>query len=121
MRFRPTPCRYPQSGSRARGQGRGELACARLARGVGGGLVTSAAVHFVDAKGLGETLARGQGEAIALVELRRSGHVECNGLALDDPSLPYDYAYFATDTFPYFLGCYRGTPDAANLAGGAGR
>lgn len=37
---------------------------------------------------------------------------ECNGLAIDDPAAPYDYAYFATDTFPYFLGCYRGTPRA---------
>lgn len=43
---------------------------------------------------------------------------ECNGLAIDDASLPYDYAYFATDTFPYFMGCYRGTPDAANVVGG---
>lgn len=29
---------------------------------------------------------------------------ECNGMVLDDGS----YAYFATDTFPYYLGCYRG-------------
>lgn len=29
---------------------------------------------------------------------------ECNGATLADGS----YAYFATDTFPYFLGCYRG-------------
>jgi hypothetical protein len=28
----------------------------------------------------------------------------CNGMALADGS----YAYFATDTFPYFLGCYHG-------------
>ncbi len=29
---------------------------------------------------------------------------ECNGMTLGDGS----YAYFATDTFPYFLGCYHG-------------
>ncbi len=29
---------------------------------------------------------------------------ECNGMTLADGS----YAYFATDTFPYFLGCYHG-------------
>ena len=32
---------------------------------------------------------------------------ECNGLTLADGS----YVYFATDTFPYFLGCYRGLVD----------
>ena len=31
----------------------------------------------------------------------------CNGMILADGS----YAYFATDTFPYFLGCYRGVVD----------
>jgi hypothetical protein len=36
---------------------------------------------------------------------------ECNGMAITTPGSPYDYAYFATDTFPYFLGCYRGTPE----------
>jgi hypothetical protein len=35
----------------------------------------------------------------------------CNGMAITEPGAPYDYAYFATDTFPYFLGCYRGTPE----------
>lgn len=30
---------------------------------------------------------------------------QCNGRVLADGS----YAYYATDTFPYFLGCYRGT------------
>ena len=30
----------------------------------------------------------------------------CNGITLDDGS----YAYIATSTFPYFMGCYRGTP-----------
>lgn len=34
----------------------------------------------------------------------------CNGLAIEDPDADYDYAYFATDSFPYFMGCYRGTP-----------
>ena len=28
---------------------------------------------------------------------------ECNGMLFDDGS----YAYFATDTFPYFMGCYQ--------------
>ena len=46
---------------------------------------------------------------------------ECNGLAIDDPSAPYDYAYFATDSFPYFMGCYRGTPTSNGPAGGGGR
>jgi len=32
---------------------------------------------------------------------------ECNGKMLDDGS----YAYFLTETFPYFVGCYRGTPN----------
>ena len=31
---------------------------------------------------------------------------QCNGMTLDDGS----YAYFATDTFPYILGCYVGEP-----------
>jgi hypothetical protein len=31
---------------------------------------------------------------------------ECNGRELEGGG----YAYYATDTFPYFLGCYRGTP-----------
>ena len=30
----------------------------------------------------------------------------CNGMTLPDGS----YAYYATDTFPYFMGCYVGTP-----------
>lgn len=33
----------------------------------------------------------------------------CNGLAITEPGAKYDYAYFATDTFPYFMGCYHGT------------
>jgi hypothetical protein len=36
----------------------------------------------------------------------------CNGLPITDPDVPYDYAYFVTDTFPYFMGCYHGTPVA---------
>ena len=36
---------------------------------------------------------------------------ECNGLTLADGS----YVYFATDTFPYFMGCYRGTVTTNNL------
>lgn len=35
---------------------------------------------------------------------------KCNGLPITDPNANYDYAYFATDTFPYFMGCYHGTP-----------
>lgn len=30
----------------------------------------------------------------------------CNGMTLPDGN----YAYFATDSFPYFMGCYMGTP-----------
>ncbi|MEZ4711440.1 MAG: YHYH protein [Caldilineaceae bacterium] len=36
---------------------------------------------------------------------------ECNGMYLEDGS----YAYFATDTFPYFMGCYRGTVAQSNV------
>ena len=32
------------------------------------------------------------------------------GPAITEPGAKYDYAYFATDTFPYFMGCYHGTP-----------
>lgn len=39
----------------------------------------------------------------------------CNGLAIDDPDADYDYAYFATDSFPYFMGCYHGTPRAQRM------
>lgn len=34
----------------------------------------------------------------------------CNGLPITEAGAPFDYAYFATDSFPYFLGCYHGTP-----------
>ncbi len=34
----------------------------------------------------------------------------CNGLPITEPGAKYDYAYFATDSFPYFMGCYHGTP-----------
>jgi hypothetical protein len=40
---------------------------------------------------------------------------ECNGMAITAAGSPYDYAYFATDTFPYFLGCYRGTPEIPRM------
>ncbi len=33
----------------------------------------------------------------------------CNGLPITEAGAKYDYAYFATDTFPYFMGCYHGT------------
>ena len=36
---------------------------------------------------------------------------QCNGRSLDNGG----YAYFATDTFPYVLGCYVGTPQSAGL------
>lgn len=39
---------------------------------------------------------------------------ECNGMTLSDGS----YVYFATDTFPYFIGCYRGVVAGDNLVGG---
>lgn len=41
---------------------------------------------------------------------------QCNGLTLPDGS----YAYFATDGFPYLLGCYHGVPDARDLSHGPG-
>ncbi|MEM7345664.1 MAG: YHYH protein [Chloroflexota bacterium] len=41
---------------------------------------------------------------------------QCNGRTLVDGS----YAYFATDTFPYILGCYRGVVSAAGFGPGAG-
>jgi len=41
---------------------------------------------------------------------------ECNGMTLSDGS----YAYFATDSFPYFMGCYRGTPTTNRPTGGMG-
>ena len=37
----------------------------------------------------------------------------CNGMLFEDGS----YAYFATETFPYLMGCYRGTPVGAGLGG----
>jgi hypothetical protein len=39
---------------------------------------------------------------------------ECNGRIGADGN----YRYYATDTFPYFMGCYRGTP--TNNGGGGG-
>lgn len=38
----------------------------------------------------------------------RSELDRCNGMLVDG----LGYAYFATDTFPYLMGCYRGTPTA---------
>ena len=40
---------------------------------------------------------------------------ECNGMTLADGS----YAYFATDTFPYILGCYHGVVATNGGQGGA--
>ena len=40
---------------------------------------------------------------------------ECNGMTLPDGS----YAYFATNTFPYFMGCYHGEV-SGNAGGGQG-
>ena len=39
---------------------------------------------------------------------------ECNGMYGPDGS----YRYYATDTFPYFLGCYRGVANTGNDPGG---
>ena len=39
---------------------------------------------------------------------------ECNGTETSDGG----YAYFATETFPYFMGCYVGEVDEGNMAGG---
>ena len=41
---------------------------------------------------------------------------ECNGRALSGGG----YAYYATDTFPYFVGCYTGTPTANMMEMGPG-
>lgn len=38
---------------------------------------------------------------------------QCNGAVQSDGS----YVYYATDTFPYFMGCYHGVVDESNLAG----
>lgn len=38
---------------------------------------------------------------------------QCNGMYLEDGS----YVYFATDTFPYFMGCYVGEVNGSNQAG----
>lgn len=35
---------------------------------------------------------------------------KCNGLKITEAGAQFDYAYFATDSFPYFIGCYHGTP-----------
>jgi len=42
----------------------------------------------------------------------------CNGMAT--PGADYAYAYFATEGFPYFVGCYRGTYQSSNNAAGSG-
>lgn len=39
---------------------------------------------------------------------------QCNGMEFSDGS----YAYFATDSFPYFMGCYRGVVNQRNMFGG---
>ncbi|MCB0034460.1 MAG: YHYH protein [Anaerolineales bacterium] len=36
---------------------------------------------------------------------------QCNGMEFADGS----YAYFATDSFPYFMGCYRGVVNQRNI------
>lgn len=41
---------------------------------------------------------------------------QCNGMVGPDGT----YRYYATDTFPYFLGCYRGQATAAPEPGGNG-
>lgn len=39
---------------------------------------------------------------------------QCNGMVMEDGS----YAYFATRSFPYFLGCYRAAATIAQMPGG---
>lgn len=39
---------------------------------------------------------------------------ECNGMVGSDGQ----YRYYATDTFPYFLGCYHGVAESSNFQGG---
>ncbi len=39
---------------------------------------------------------------------------ECNGMVGSDGQ----YRYYATDTFPYFLGCYHGVAETSNMMGG---
>jgi len=46
----------------------------------------------------------------------RSALDECNGMTMADGS----YAYFATDTFPYFIGCYHGNATGSMTGGGGG-
>ena len=41
---------------------------------------------------------------------------ECNGRTRPDGS----YVYYATRSFPYFVGCYRGTPETTRGPGGPG-
>ncbi len=41
---------------------------------------------------------------------------QCNGTTLADGS----YAYFSTDTFPYFVGCYHGNATGGMTGGGGG-
>lgn len=41
---------------------------------------------------------------------------QCNGMTLPDGT----YAYFATNEFPYFMGCYVGTPATTTTPGGGG-
>lgn len=46
-----------------------------------------------------------------------SGNLDrCNGMEMADGS----YAYFATDTFPYFLACYHGVANVSNQLPGSG-
>lgn len=41
-----------------------------------------------------------------------SGNLDkCNGMTRPDGS----YAYYATDEFPYFMGCYHGVADSSNI------
>lgn len=42
---------------------------------------------------------------------------KCNGAYAPDGS----YRYYASDTFPYVIGCFSGTPDTSNAAGGGGQ
>lgn len=68
-----------------------------------------------DGEPLYDGVSEGSWDIHAFVE--GSGDLDrCNGRELADGG----YAYYATDTFPYFLGCYHGTPTANNLGDGGG-
>ena len=65
-----------------------------------------------EAKRKGRTLDECNGRALGKVEL-------ASGATLDETSFfGFDYGYFVTAEFPYFLAKYHGTPNAAGGGGG---